>query len=414
MSNQEPKEGAPLPPATALCLRCGREMVGEAESVEHIIPRALGGKLKSKVLYCRACNTQLGNEVDEPFFNQFTYFCTSLNIRREGRGKLPDIPAIHVASGAKVALGAHLKARTTEMSVKPVGTDATGNQKQQITAPNHEKAQEMLRGIQEKAAKEGKQVVVEKTVVNKLEGPVRVEIDFGGPKTFRGAAKIVLGLHIHRGGSRTDVDALRKFVVGENTGHPAWLHYIPELFPKDQLTHDVMVATDVSGTLWGVVSIFGVSSVIVKMGGPVSKPVQWHYRHVISEAKGSLIDASWVPSGEDLEQVLQVADMPVADMKKHVDGVQRLIRARSVAADALADVSDEWKRFVAGGKTMVDAEMLEGLVKTTVLGIAPHLKLTREEEDEVVRLLMLPLKEWDDEAEAEDDGEATDLESGKR
>ncbi|MCB0000828.1 MAG: hypothetical protein KDE56_33925, partial [Anaerolineales bacterium] len=72
-----------------------------------------------------------------------------------------------------------------------------------------------------------------------------------------------------------------------------------------------------------------------------------------------------------------------------------------------------WKRFVDGGKTTVDAEMLEGLVKTTVLELAPHLNLTHVEEDEVIRLLMLPLEEWDNDASPEQGNGATDLESGK-
>lgn len=46
------------------CYFCGQILSRENESVEHIIPNSIGGKLKSKKLLCKDCNSKLGEKYD--------------------------------------------------------------------------------------------------------------------------------------------------------------------------------------------------------------------------------------------------------------------------------------------------------------------------------------------------------------
>lgn len=72
------------------CYICGEELTKSNESEEHIIPNAIGGKLKSNKLICKKCNNQLGNDIDYKLTKQLDVFSNFLNIERE-RGKPNDI-----------------------------------------------------------------------------------------------------------------------------------------------------------------------------------------------------------------------------------------------------------------------------------------------------------------------------------
>ncbi len=54
-------------------------------TVEHIIPQAIGGRLKAR-LYCKVCNEVFGDALDDEISKQFGWIGTLLNIKRE-RGK---------------------------------------------------------------------------------------------------------------------------------------------------------------------------------------------------------------------------------------------------------------------------------------------------------------------------------------
>lgn len=43
-------------------------------SEEHIIPNAIGGKLKSKELICKKCNSKLGHSMDKELAEQLDFF----------------------------------------------------------------------------------------------------------------------------------------------------------------------------------------------------------------------------------------------------------------------------------------------------------------------------------------------------
>lgn len=72
------------------CYICGEKLTKDNTSVEHIIPNAIGGKLKSKELICKKCNSKLGDSMDNELAKQFEFFSNFLNIDRE-RGKPNDI-----------------------------------------------------------------------------------------------------------------------------------------------------------------------------------------------------------------------------------------------------------------------------------------------------------------------------------
>src|SRR5689334_22818848 len=56
---------------TALtCYRCNATLTDDNSSLEHILPNALGGRLKSRALLCKPCNSKCGDTIDAAVINQ--------------------------------------------------------------------------------------------------------------------------------------------------------------------------------------------------------------------------------------------------------------------------------------------------------------------------------------------------------
>jgi hypothetical protein len=68
--------------------------------VEHIIPQAIGGKLKAR-LYCKICNDTIGETLDDEISKQFGWVGTLLNIKLE-RGKTRPYEVRDLKTGTKL------------------------------------------------------------------------------------------------------------------------------------------------------------------------------------------------------------------------------------------------------------------------------------------------------------------------
>lgn len=67
----------------------------DRESLEHIIPNAIGGKLKSKNILSHAGNQQLNDKIDTEFVKIFTSFTTRLSLNKDRKSN-PSMSAFHV------------------------------------------------------------------------------------------------------------------------------------------------------------------------------------------------------------------------------------------------------------------------------------------------------------------------------
>ena len=62
------------------CYLCGTLLNESNRSVEHIIPNAIGGHLKSKNLLCKDCNSNTGQKIDAEISKQLNFFCEYVKI----------------------------------------------------------------------------------------------------------------------------------------------------------------------------------------------------------------------------------------------------------------------------------------------------------------------------------------------
>lgn len=71
------------------CLFCGNEF--EELSKEHIIPNAICGRIKSRNLICKDCNSSLGDEIDNGFNGVYNQVINLFGIKRERGYSEPSI-----------------------------------------------------------------------------------------------------------------------------------------------------------------------------------------------------------------------------------------------------------------------------------------------------------------------------------
>src|SRR5690348_12113276 len=69
-----------------ICYVCNTYLTQENETEEHIILNAIGGKLKSKKLICKGCNSKFGSNIDDKLAQQLNTVSNLLNVKRD-RGK---------------------------------------------------------------------------------------------------------------------------------------------------------------------------------------------------------------------------------------------------------------------------------------------------------------------------------------
>ena len=62
------------------CIFCDKPLEGNNRSKEHIIPQCMGGKLWSKDLVCKDCNSKFGSEFDESLIKRFCWIMYPLSL----------------------------------------------------------------------------------------------------------------------------------------------------------------------------------------------------------------------------------------------------------------------------------------------------------------------------------------------
>lgn len=85
-----------------ICYLTGKELKAkisdipqdDSESLEHIIPNALGGKLKSRDILCHKGNQDLNRLIDIPFTKIFESFCLRLDLNKD-RKTSPSMRGLH-------------------------------------------------------------------------------------------------------------------------------------------------------------------------------------------------------------------------------------------------------------------------------------------------------------------------------
>lgn len=93
-------------------LRCwsnDQPLTREYRSLEHVIPRSLGGHLISSALLCKECNTEFGKSIDAELERQLGIFGDLLGVKKQHSGRKEKRINLVSINGDKKAVGSRLK-----------------------------------------------------------------------------------------------------------------------------------------------------------------------------------------------------------------------------------------------------------------------------------------------------------------
>ena len=197
------------------CYICGEELTKENASVEHIIPNAIGGKLKSKELICKKCNSKLGHSMDKELAEQLDFFSNFLNINRD-RGKPNNIIFIEKETNMEYirkANGDFLPKKDVEVKKEIMDN---GKIRFHISSTNKKN---ILKKIKEISKKHN---ITNEYIENDLKytkynlNEMHTYLTFGGENIKLALYKIAINFFIYRGGDRKYIEHLIDCLLQNN------------------------------------------------------------------------------------------------------------------------------------------------------------------------------------------------------
>ena len=254
------------------------------EHVEHIIPNAIGGKLRSKNILCAKCGGDFGGKVDIALIKHCQNFSTLLDVARD-RGENQDIIA-EKANGEKISISANGEIKPV-IQGKPILKLNREGKPEKIIAKSKQELK-MYEGLLKKLFpdfkyKMSKQDVHEKDILNI---PYVISHD-----SYRGACKIAIEFYLNNGGQTSEINHLLSYMREESLDNrkPVYLFY-----PTDnngfesKIYHFIHVkGIKEHKILYAYITLFGVSSFFVALnwGNYEVEDIEFNYFYDLLECK---------------------------------------------------------------------------------------------------------------------------------
>jgi hypothetical protein len=264
------------------CYVCNDDLTKENETEEHILLNAIGGKLKSKNLICKDCNTNFGSEIDDSLAEQLNPIANLLDIKRD-RGKPQNVKGTYQNKDILIEPGGKIKLARAYL-------DKDENQFH-IEASSERQARQVLKGLKRKY----EHIDIEKHMKNaerrKSYLPsVKISMNFGGEETRRALCKMGVNYYIFNGGSPSEIKHLLPYIKGEAEAAELYYYYPnSEVFYKgeNEIYHSLILVGDPARKhLYVYIELFNEFKMVVFInkeykGEPINK--SYHYNVVTNE-----------------------------------------------------------------------------------------------------------------------------------
>jgi hypothetical protein len=257
------------------CVCCNCDIHDGNDSVEHVIPNSVGGRLKVRGFICTDCNSRTGQTWDAVFAEQHNFFSNFFGVVRE-RG-LPPQQAIETSAGERLLMQPDGSLRMQKPVYRETPT-ATGKQIQ-ITARDRREATNILEGVARKYPSQidvAVELAKSEERYNYPEGVVYHSPQFGGAAGGRSLVKTATAFAFHCGVSVGQCDLAVEY-LRDKTAEPSFGYYYESDLvagrPAGVPIHCVAVAGDpTTGMLLGYVEYFGVNRVVVCLSQSYAGP----------------------------------------------------------------------------------------------------------------------------------------------
>lgn len=247
------------------CLYCNAEFELGAGSEEHVIPRFLGARLKTRNACCTGCNNKLGNEVDSSLDPLFSILVNGYGILTEGRvgDKGRTLRGVATKEGEVVELqpGGQIRSRTTVQM-----REQDGLLNMELRVPTNERLSKILDGIARKQGMTREELLKSGEFEARRYWTPSPQVEFSvslGPTQRRAAVKCCLNA-MSRGSDPTrvrvpELEVARRFVADEEapTRPPPTGLVRTGPIETTTLAHSVAVWS-LDGRLYGSVQFFDI------------------------------------------------------------------------------------------------------------------------------------------------------------
>ncbi|OAA84686.1 HNH endonuclease [Clostridium ljungdahlii] len=249
------------------CYVCGCELTKANQSLEHIILNSIGGKLKSKKLLCKTCNSKFGGNIDDKLAKQLNVFANLLNIKREN-GNPQSIKVLDEETNEEYIIEPGGKPARSKPLVK-ITND--GNEvKINVTARNIIESKRILKQLNKKY----NQINVDDWLKNAevKSNPISnitLHACFGGKESFRSICKTAVDYYLCTGGIQKFINHLIPYIDGEIDLNVVNFYYSKNNTPKfKKITHSIIVKGDKKNKiLYSYIEFFNVCKFIVLLNG---------------------------------------------------------------------------------------------------------------------------------------------------
>ncbi|QQV03752.1 MULTISPECIES: HNH endonuclease [Chryseobacterium] len=242
------------------CYSCKTTLDAEKQSVEHIIPNSLGGKLKSKKLLCVECNNKLGEEIDAELGRQLNPFMNLFMLDRE-RGKYNPIKGSTDDGEEFILDGIEIKSQP-KIKFTDNHVSFSGNDEKDV--------KNYFKGLLKKYPNLNIEEIINTANKGKyyLNKPIRIKMAFGGEVFFRAIAKIFVNFYLVSGGDQSYIQDVISYIKGDVVVDKVWHNYELDnenlIVKKDYVYHFIKVeANPKEKVLYGYIELFGAHKFLI-------------------------------------------------------------------------------------------------------------------------------------------------------
>ena len=214
------------------CYCCKIELSNENSSEEHILLNAIGGKLKSKKLLCKTCNSEFGKNFDSTLSQQFLFLSSFLNIDRE-RGEHPILKGATTQNGEEI----HLLSGGKPYYSKPVVETITNENEVviNIKARNTKELNQIANGLNRKYPQVSAEDIISKAIhkTGYLNEPIKINQKIGGEKALNGILKIAINYFVYVSNEFESLISIIEILKKETKNELCKHFYSEKLYKKE-------------------------------------------------------------------------------------------------------------------------------------------------------------------------------------
>ena len=190
------------------CFFCDELLNEKNTSVEHIIPNSIGGRLKSKKILCKRCNSKLGEKFDSEISKMFNLTMLINNIKRDD-GKTPRKEKIYIVQGEnKIPISFEREKKGLSINFNQIE-----KRENSIFLGGSE---EFVKKEKDKILKSGRNKIENEEISSYLEIKSKKEIRVDNEKLFKSLLKTGIGFYLEKGNNIEKIKDVIKILSQEN------------------------------------------------------------------------------------------------------------------------------------------------------------------------------------------------------